>query len=465
MSTGAPTPLRPREFLTPTTRMTLWIWATVIVGASILYYFTRQQTATLRRDITRTQSSIEQIDKSVQAGNPALASEVGQVKQETEDLLKRIESLEGTLGGYDSQFRRLEDKTSEAESNRAVERAKIAALEAQVTGARQRLSTLKEMQSKWKGTTFPSLMEGDLGQRIAASPPHSELVFGVLDQQRPTDDQLLQWQLQLDELADPVNQATQNKDSEIVITAEHAQRLSDLNTELSKSLAAFAQQQRMVDAIKQEVASLPPHAAKLKDVYEDRQSAATKASQQRINAALEAARQEAEQAQVEHLKGLQQEVIDAETKHHAKTLAAEKDQKDRLGQLDTQQVVEQTQLQEALRRTTIAQLKDAAKRVNEALAAAELAREFERAQPDIETYLLAFTAEGYKYRQDGTKGPASLGYLIARGILASDEAGVRSFHSLAVENNDRPFGAIPGSLRIGFRGCRILSPSKRHRSY
>ena len=150
----------------------------------------------------------------------------------------------------------------------------------------------------------------------------------------------------LDELADPIAQATQNKDSEIVIKPEHTQRLSDLNTELSKSLAAFEQQQLLLDAITKETASIPPHASKLKQLYSDRRSAATKASQQRIVAALEAARKEAEQAQVDHLKKLQQEVIDTETKHHEKKLAAEKDQKDRLGQLDTQQTVEETGLEE-----------------------------------------------------------------------------------------------------------------------
>ena len=452
MSTAAPSPIRPRNWFSGTSRTAVLTWAIVIAIASAIGYITSRQNTALRQDLSRTQNAVEMLTNDIETADPVEPTEVGGLKKEIRVLAERLAGLEKQVGGDGDQLSHLEEKASEAESQRAVERAKVVDLAGQAAVSRGHLEKLKTLQADWEAK-FASLRAGESGRRIAASPPHLDLLTAVLEQDRPTPEQIQRWQLELDELAAPLQQSLKNKkeDSLIAIKAEHAQMLTDLGQQLSKSHAEFERQHRLVDALIKETTAVDPHSASLDDVLSQRRQSEGKAREQRVLAALQAARKEAEEAQAEHLKQLQRAVIDAETKRQEAKLQAEKDQIARLTKLEQEQIAEETRAKEAQGRATIAGISEKAERVDEALRLAQLERDFQRDLPDIRGYLSAFTAIGYRHREDNTKGPMSLTYIKGQGALAPDLGGLQKLMSLASASNDRPRGALPyfigGDLR------------------
>jgi len=216
MSTGAPTSPsgdspasdRPPGLLPPTTRMMLLTWGIVCLGGYTLYQVTSRQSADIRQGLSATQVTLSDLDQRLRAGDSSAITEI-------ETMRQRVEEFDRTLSTQREQFRQLADRADEAKSRQAVDRAKVAVLQADVTGMRSRLQKLKGLHAQWTAQTG-TLLTGDLGRKIVASPPHFALLTGILDGEQLTDADLQKWEVQLESLAGPV-QASQQSD--VAVTA------------------------------------------------------------------------------------------------------------------------------------------------------------------------------------------------------------------------------------------------------
>jgi hypothetical protein len=269
------------------------------------------------------------------------------------------------------------------------------------------------------------------------------LAIDLLDQECPTQDDVLRWQLQLDTLAALIERASSNNESQVTISPGHSQRLADLGRTLAEASAKFEHHQLSLDSLLDETAASPLGESTLEDVLRDRQAAYEKATAERLAASRQAARAEAEKAQIERLSQLEKESIDADTKRKEEKMLAEAARKKRLHELELEQIAEETRVKEAQQKALVAGLLEEAKRLGDALAQAQLEREFERVRPEIEATLVAFTQHGYAHRQDGTKGPVSYAFISESGALVPGRAGLEKLMRLASVSNDRPRGGIP----------------------
>ena len=236
MSTADPNPISVQNYFGPTLKYFLLVWLVMVAGGAALLYWTDRQTSVLKDDLNSVKQSSESLRETVAQGHPALMTEVTQLRQQLQAATQRLSGLESTLGNYNGQFEQLADRSSEAQSRQAVQRAKVAVVAAQVKSARDRLQQLKSLLSAWQAQEA-SLVTGDLGRRIVASPAHFALAMGIAEEERPTSDKLLEWELELDALATPVEQSNRDKDSTFVLTAEHSTQLTNLGQQLTRAVA------------------------------------------------------------------------------------------------------------------------------------------------------------------------------------------------------------------------------------
>ena len=409
MSTGL---FDSNRFFTPTTKTVAITWAAIFVVGFVVYRWWDRSSAVSPTDDGAPQNLTGELSTR-NGSNPPVWTGVGAKPTEAPSPNKRLDELERTLGNYDRQFRQLQTSSSVAESGRAIERAQTAALAAQIKSSRERVQKLKALDAAWQAKA-PSLMTDDSGRRITASPPHLAIALGVLERDRPTSEQLLQWELQLEELATPVERVTQDKDSLISLTPEHVKILTDLGLQLTRSLAEVEQQQLLIEELVKETASIDPGTNTLQAIVRDHRAAEEKARAERIAAARQAARAEAEKLQIEQLTKLERELVEAETR-----------------------------VKEAERRATIAGLNDQAANAEAALKELEEERAFERALPQIKAALGSFITPGFTLRNDKVKGPASLSFIEGSGALAATRPGMESLVYLAAVQNDRTLVGLP----------------------
>ena len=334
----------------------------------------------------------------------------GASSQDAQSLAQRLDRLETLVRSYDV---RLREVRLPEESKQAVERAQAAVLAAQIKGIRERLQKLKTLDVAWQAKS-PSLANDDSGRRITASPPHLELAMALWDRDRPTSEQLLQWEVQLEALATPVESRVQEQSSTLMLVPEHVQALTDLGSRVTLALADFERQQFLLEELIRETAGRDPGEQTFQVVLDQRRAAAEKARAERVAAARKAARDETEKTQIELLSKLERETVDAETR-----------------------------VKEAERRATIAGLNDQAARAEAALQEVEEEQAFERALPQIKTALGSFITPGFALRREKTKGPASFSLIETQGALAPTREGLVKLVYLASVNNDRPLIGLP----------------------
>lgn len=439
MSTGEPTPpsddspasrrspgLPPQ----PPMRMLFVTWGLVCLAGFALYIMTSSQFYEFRTGLSATESKLSDLDRRLRDGDSSAIAEI-------ESMRQRVEGFDRTLNTQRDQFQRLAERADEAKSRQAVERAKVAVLQADVAGMRNRLQKLKSLHAQWtaqKGT----LLTGDSGRRIVASPSHFALLTGILDGEQIADADVQKWEVQLESLAAPV-QASQQSD--IAITAEHVQRLSDLGSELTKEVAKLDHQSLLLEAILRETASVTPTEVTLERALRDRQTKAELQRAQTLAQARDEARLAAEKAQADRLAQLEREVAAATTKAQEEALEAKKAQAAQLGRVEVERIAEETKVKESQKRAEIAGLTAEAKRVDVAIKAAALEREFERDLPEIKSLLSAFLTGGFKYRNDNAKGPASLSHIASQKGLELNANGSYAMAFLA-NSSDRPAGGL-----------------------
>jgi len=438
MSTGAPTSPsgdspasdRPPGLLPPTTRMMLLTWGIVCLAGYTLYQVTSRQSADIRQGLSATQVTLSDLDQRLGAGDNSATTEI-------ETMRQRVEEFDRTLSTQREQFRQLADRADEAKSRQAVDRAKVAVLQADVTGMRSRLQKLKGLHAQWTAQTG-TLLTGDLGRKIVASPPHFALLTGILDGEQLTDADLQKWEVQLESLAGPV-QASQQSD--VAVTAEHVTLLKELGSTLTTAAAKLDQQSLLLEAILRETANVTPTEVTLDRALRERQTQTELQRAKSLAQAREAARLAAEKAQAERLAQLEREVVAAEGKVQEEALEAKKAQAAQLGRLEREKIAEETKVKEAEKRAEIAGLRAKTNQVDAEIKAAALEREFERDLPEIKSLLSAFLTGGFKYRNDNAKGPASLSHIASQKGLELNANGSYAMAFLA-NSSDRPAGGL-----------------------
>lgn len=423
----------------------LLTWLALIAGGWLVMNWVGKSNQSLWQDLTSTRDSVRQLSESVKAGNPALSGEVGRLREDAQSVLTRLESLERGLASG------LPLTANDGPSRQAVEGAKLAGLAAKTAALRERLQKLKSLQATWQAKSG-SLLTGDLGRRIAASSSHLELVIGMLEQDRPSAEQIRQWDSELLPLATPVEQAAKDKQSYLAVTPQHEELLAALDRQVTQAVQSFESQQLLLEAIERETANLAARGETLEKLLKDRRLASEKANAERLLAVREAARQEAEQSVQQRVAQLEREVVEAKGQREEQKLLADKARAQQLAKADQEQMAEETRVTDALHRATVAGLKEQAKRVDEELRFAQLARELERDMPAVQGYLSAFIRDGFKLRADGVKGPASLSFIEGQGALEPTRSGYQKLSSLA-SDSDRPSGALPNYIAVFVNGA------------
>jgi len=193
-----------------------------------------------------------------------------------------------------------------------------------------------------------------------------------------------------------------SEETVISITDEHAKLLSDVGKELATQAAAFEQQKLLLESIQRETSSLTPGNLTLADAIEQHRGQQDKAEAARLTEVRNTARAQAEK-----------------------------------------ELTEETRLRELKHKADLAGLKEEAKRVEDALSEAQLELEMQRDMNDIRGLLLAYTAPGFTYRPDDTKGPVSLSLIASRGGLKPTRQGLGNLFFIACGNSDRPPGGMP----------------------
>ena len=219
--------------------------------------------------------------------------------------------------------------------------------------------------------------------------------------------------------------------------------LTDLGQQLSQQAAEFEQQKLLLESTQRESAGLPPGSMTLVEAMEAHRAATEEAEAERIAAAKQAARLEAEKQQTERVAKLERELIETRTKREEDRILAEKAREEQLAKLEQEQIAEEARVEEARRKATIADLQEEVTRVEEALRWAQLDREMARDMEQIRGYLAAFITPGYKKRDDDLKGPMSFALIKGGGALEGTQSGMTVLHVLASHLNDRPRGPLP----------------------
>lgn len=452
MSRGAPVPLRPNRGWSARDIWPIAVWAIIVIAVVVYLKGGFPQSARFAAQSEDLSRSVEELRRTIDEGPQTLKTEVTRIQSDAQGLQQKLTDVEDVLARYRGQFQLLEERSSTAESLRAVQRAQVVEVAAQVQGVRQRLRTLETLEAAWQARQA-ALLTGDAGRRIAASPAHLELVEGVLREDRPTAEQRQLWNQRIEALAPLIEAAARDQKTEIVITPEHVAQINDLGQTLVAAVALAERQQQLLDACLRETATQAPHVQPLQALLAERRQTADRAQRERIDAARRAARVDADQTEVTRLEQLERQ-LGAE-RLQAREQARRQDE-ERLRQRDQEEEdrkAQEARLVQAANKARNLGLKAEADRADEALRLAQLQRDFERLLPEARTLLQAFVTPGFRHRPNGTKGPVSLAFLKSNGALEPTQTGLEQLLRLASYNNDRELGGLPhyvtGALTVG----------------
>lgn len=433
MSTGGPSPDQSPRLWTPTWRVAAIVWAVMVVSFWAFYEFIDGKHSAVRSDLEATQSTVDQLSQQVREGNPEVESELSTLKGDFQQMSQQFENYGRSLGSYDEQFRRLADQISTAESERAVARAEVAGLSTQVGTIRDRLTKLKRLDAEWQAR-MASLMTGEAGQRIVGSPAHLELLVNVLDEQRPTTEEIRLWETQVEELAAPLDQAMSKGAAAIALSPKHAPMLTDLGSQVAAATSELERQHLRVAAVLKETADLPLGKETLEEAVASRQAAAAIRDNEERRRLLAEEQSKTEQvirnAEVEKERKLREAMeaaIQANTEIELQKI------KDAVAEVRREEERRQAEFQA---------------RVEQERAEAR----FQQALPELRKYLAPFMTPGNKHIINAKwtftedKKPLSFGAIKAAGALENTATGLSNFYFLAAgQDNDRPTGIFRGN--------------------
>ena len=426
MSSNSPSLLRSPFSVTPTMRITLFAWGIVMIGAFLLHSINSANTTALRDDVIKTQEGLANLKTEHEAGSPELQSELNQARMESSLVSERIARLESALGGESS----IADRSSLTQSELAVRKADAAKHTAIANAAVRDLGKLKNLQTEWAAIEG-TLMNGQAGNRIAGSAKHLSTFVDIQQRQRPTAEQMVDWEAELNPLTEPFTQGAPESIM-ISITDEHGRRLSDLGKELKTQAAEFERQKLLLESIQRETSALPSGSIGLATALQDHSTKSKRAEAERLEQARSTARAAAEKEQVDQIARAERQLSDEKTKQVLGKIASEK-----------QVQAEEARVEELKRKAKIEGLKDDANRIQDAVQEALLEGQLARDMNEIKGLLAAFVSPGFKHRNDGKKGPASYSLLKARRVLENTQTGLTALLWFGCADNDRPHDALP----------------------
>lgn len=315
------------------------------------------------------------------------------------------------------------------DSERAVARAQLAGMKTEVTSIRDRLGKLKSLDADWLAKRA-SLLKGEEGRRIVASPAHLTLVIQMLDREpSATPNEILKWDVQVEELATPIEKALAAETSTLALTPDHERMLTDLGRHITTAVSALEQRQRQVAAILKETAGTTPGTQTLEEALAAHQVA----------------------------------LAIQENEAHSRLLAEERAKTARMVR-DTE-IENERRLREATEAAMKANAEIERKKIEDAAALArqqeqqrqmehqarmqreQLEAKFQRTLPEIRRMLVPFLTPGNRQIGKGEwtyteeQKPLSLAAIRARGALENSRSGYRNFyHITSGQQNDRPNG-------------------------
>ena len=432
MSAGGPN--SSGRYWNPGTRRMLILWAVVVVTCYVFYEFVDKKHSVIRDDLQDARTTVDKLTKRVDEGNPAVTSELNSLKDEFQRLSQEFDRYGRALGTYDDQFRRLADQITTAESERAVARAQVAGLATQVRVVRQQLDKLKSLEADWEAQ-MASLLDGEEGRRIAGSPSHLQIVLAVLERERPTSEEILLWETQVQELAAPIDRALADQNSTLALAPEHEPKIVELTRQVSATVSDLEQRQLRLTAVLKATAEATPASETLGEVVAARRAAdAIRLDEERSQLLAE------ERAQTE--QAIRDAELEKERMLREATEAAIRANAD----------IELKKIEDAVaevRREEDRRQADLKARIERERAEAR----FEQALPELRRYLVPFITLGNKHiiRNKWTfteeKKPLSLGAIQAIGALENTANGLTQFYFLAGgQQNDRPTGVFRGNF-------------------
>lgn len=373
------------------------------------------------------------------------------------EVVERLTRLESIIAN-DKKF---DERTQIAKSEKAVRVAQQAALASQAKAATRDLGQLKKRQAQWAALE-EALLKTEAGKRIAASPKHLQRVLEIWQRERPTLEQMVEWETQLNALSEPIEQA--DEESTLSVTSEHVTLLEDLGKKLASQSKNFEQQAVLLAAIQAETSELRPGDVTLVTALERHHSQLDKAEWERITAAGKAARTEAEKEHAAKIAALERQIVEANAKREEQRIQGEKSRLEQLAQEEQKQIAEEARIQDLKSKATLAGLKDEATRVEEGLRWAQLEREMARDMKEIQGLLVAFTAPGFMNRGDDSKGPASFSKIKSAGALEPSRKGLQALFFMATGKNDRPIGGLPPGVGGHISDATSTVPIERAQS-
>ena len=325
---------------------------------------------------------------------------------------------------------RVNDQGSLTESELAVRKANAAKHAAIANAAMRDMGKLKNLQREWAALEA-ILMNGQAGNRIAGSAKYFPLVVDIWQRKRPTAEQIVDWEDELNPLTEPLTQAA-SESTTISITDEHVKRLSDLGEELKTQAAEFERQKLLLESIQRETSALPPGNIALAAALQQHSTQSERADAERLAKTRATARAAAEKEQADQIDRAERQMADDKTKQELGKIASER-----------QLQAEEARVAELQRKAKIDGLKEDAKRTEEAVQEALLNGQLARDMNEIKGLLAAFVGPGFKHRNDDKKGPASFSVIKGRKALEDTQTGMTALLWLACADNDRPRGGLP----------------------
>ena len=429
MSSGSPSTLSARFPLTPGLRIGILAWGVLLIGAFVQYSINNSKTEALHIDVKKTWDNLHAIRSDYDSSKPEILTMLNQLRAESSLLTERINELESALG--EASTKKVERDLTMSEL--AVQRANAAKHESIANDVVSDLGKLKSLQAEWTALES-ALLHESAGCRIAGSAKHLERFIEILQQVRPTAEQIAEWESQLNPLMEPFAQAN-SESTPVVITEEHAQLLSDLGKKLETHATEFERQKLLLDSIQRETSGLAPHKLKLADAIEQNRLQRESAEADRLAQVRETARAEAEKAGAERIAKAEQDLTNERVNQKEQEIAGEKER-----------VAAQGRLNELKQKATAADLAEKATREADGLRWAQLEREMHRDMNEIKGLLMAYTSPGFTYRPDDTKGPVSYSLIRSSGGLEPTRKGLGSLFFIATGNSDRDRGGLPAGV-------------------
>lgn len=339
---------------------------------------------------------------------------------------------------------RQETATSRAERDqRAVNWSRLVGAYSEAKQTKRKLEDLKEATQTWQ-TTVGGLQSNEVGKKLAADTERLEEYRALKNQDRFTNQQLMQWEEQIASCLEPLDLAYQAKDKEYIPDNSLISLLSDLSGQIKDASQQMVLDQLSLDAILAQVESREPAEKTLAEaIIKQTQKMAEKRNQ-----TIAAAQKKAEETYTKRLAELAVEQV----------------------KLKRQAQVEKQEHENAMLRLKSAQEAENQKREQ---AKKMALHRFEQEYPKVKSLLIAFTTKDYSqvgtfkqrmYVKSAEKTAASLAAIKGLGALDDDLDGLNMMYRLGGQRAmgsyvcKRPLGGLPS-----YRGDNFSSAAETER--